>query len=103
MRRTARALTPLLALLAAACTLPPPPGTLTPPRVEMLAGDARAVRYGRTAAEVLRAPAVAASARALFGANWAAAGAGGRGVARPRRAAAVAVIAGGPARLRESG
>ena len=83
MRRILRALSVFPAVLAWACTLPPPPGTLVPPRVEVLEGDARAVRYGRSAAEVLRAPALAESARALFGANWSAAGAGGRGVSGP--------------------
>ena len=83
MRRILLALTVFPAVLAWACTLPPPPGTLVPPRVEMLEGAARAVRYGRSAAEILRAPALAESARALFGANWGAAGAGGRGVSVP--------------------
>ena len=83
MRRILCALTVVPAVLASACTLPPPPGALVPPRVEVLEGDARAVRYGRAAAEVLRAPALAESVRALFGANWGAAGAGGRGVSAP--------------------
>ncbi len=70
MKRTHRscALTVGLALVlsTAGCVLPPPPGTLAPPRVEVLTADSRAARYGTTAAEVLEHPMLGEKVRALF-------------------------------------
>jgi hypothetical protein len=60
------------ALSAAGCVLPPPPGALMPPRVEVLTADSRATRYGGTAAHVFEHPAIRDKVRALFGPDWSA-------------------------------
>lgn len=65
------------ALSAAGCVLPPPPGQLVPPRVEVLAADSRATRYGETAAQVFAHPAIRDKVRALFGPDWSGGRAGG--------------------------
>ncbi len=57
-------------LSAAGCVLPPPPGQLVPPRVEVLAADSRATRYGESAAQILENPAIRDKVRALFGPDW---------------------------------
>ena len=64
-------------LSAAGCVLPPPPGELVPPRVEVLAGDARSTRYGGSAAQVFEDPAIRDKVRALFGPAWSAGREGG--------------------------
>ncbi len=65
------------ALSAAGCVLPPPPGELVPPRVEVLAADAGATRYGVGAAQIFEHPAIRDKVRALFGPDWSAGRAGG--------------------------
>ncbi len=79
-RAWGRALVTLGALLAAGCVVPPPPGTLAPPRVELLHDDAR---YGRTAEQVLEHPALHAGVRGLFGADWRATAARTGGLTAP--------------------
>lgn len=63
-------------LSAAGCVLPPPPGQLVPPRVEVLT-DAGAARYGGSAAQIFEHPAIRDKVRALFGPDWSARRAGG--------------------------
>ena len=87
----------LAALVLSGCVVPPPAGTPVPPAVEALAGDGRATQYGRSATEVLAAPAVRQKAEALFGADWSGAGtkAGGLSAAAPEffsRSAAPAML-----------
>ena len=62
-------------LIVSGCVLSPPAGTLDPPRVEVLATDARAVRYGAEAAQVFEHPEIRDKVRALFGRDWSADGA----------------------------
>ena len=62
-------------LIVGGCVLAPPAGTLDPPRVEVLATDARAVRYGAEAAQVFEHPEIRDKVRALFGRDWSADGA----------------------------
>jgi hypothetical protein len=57
-------------LSVAGCVLPPPPGELVPPRVEVLTADSRAARYGGSAAQVFEHPAIRDKVRALFGPDW---------------------------------
>ncbi|MGH7367119.1 MAG: hypothetical protein ACREKQ_14745 [Candidatus Rokuibacteriota bacterium] len=57
-------LTPVLA----GCVVPS--GSSGPPRAEVYAADARALAYGRSAAEVLDNPQLRDKVRALFGADW---------------------------------
>lgn len=57
-------------LTAGGCVLPPPAGTLVPPRVELLASDARAAQYGVEAPQMFEHPALRDNVRALFGADW---------------------------------
>ena len=71
------------ALSLAGCVLPPPPGELVPPRVEVLAGDARSTRYGGSAAEIFEHPAIRDKVRALFGPDWSGGPAGGLSAAAP--------------------
>jgi hypothetical protein len=61
----------LVAPVAAGCVLPPEPGTATPPEAEVVVADARALAYGRSAAEILANPQLQDKVRALFGADWA--------------------------------
>jgi hypothetical protein len=53
------------------CVVPPQPGSSGPPVVEVLAADARALVYGRSASEVLENPELRDKVRALFAADWA--------------------------------
>jgi hypothetical protein len=62
-------------LIVGGCVLPPPAGTLDPPRVEVLAADPRAVRYGAEAAQAFEHPEIRDKVRALFGRDWSADGA----------------------------
>jgi len=71
----------VIVLVTSACVLPsagPPP-----PRVEVLAADPGAFRYGRTGAEVLGHPEVGPRVRALFGRDWTAAAPAQGGTAIP--------------------
>lgn len=61
----------LLTPVTAGCVVPPEPGSSGPPVVEVLAADARALAYGRSASEVLENPQLRDKVRALFGADWA--------------------------------
>lgn len=61
----------LLTPVTAGCVVPPQPGSSGPPVVEVLAADARALVYGRSASEVLENPQLRDKVRALFAADWA--------------------------------
>jgi hypothetical protein len=67
----------LIALVAAGCVTPPPAGVRQPSVVQVLPADARALRYGPTAAAVLDNPEMQPKIRALFGSDWAPAAQGG--------------------------
>lgn len=67
----------LLLAPIAGCVLPPEGSG--PPRAEMLAADARALAYGKSAGEVLDNPQLRDKVRALFGADWAPPTPGGAG------------------------
>jgi len=69
----------LLTPVAAGCVLPPEPGSSAPPRAEMLAADARALAYGRSASEVLENPQLRDKVRTLFGGDWSPPSPGGAG------------------------
>ena len=58
-----------IAFSTTACVVPPPAGTPSPPRVEILMSDSHAARYGSSAAEVLSHPAVREKVRLLFGSD----------------------------------
>lgn len=60
----------LLIPVAAGCVVPPAPGTSGPLAAEVLAADARALAYGRSAREVLENPQLRDKLPALFGADW---------------------------------
>jgi hypothetical protein len=60
----------LLPPVTGGCVVPPPAGSSGPPVAEVLAADARALVYGRTAGEVLEHPQLRDKVRALFGADW---------------------------------
>jgi hypothetical protein len=60
----------VVALLCGACVVPPSPQTPVPATVTVIPADARALRYGSTAPEVLANPALQDKVRALFGADW---------------------------------
>jgi len=62
----------LVAPVVAGCVLPPEPGSSAPPEAGVVAADARALAYGRTAGEILEHPQLRDKVRALFGADWAA-------------------------------
>ncbi len=57
--------------MAAGCVVQPPSGSSPPPAGEVLPADARALAYGRSAAEVFNNPELRDKLRALFGADWA--------------------------------
>jgi len=59
----------LVPVVAAGCVVPPPSGS-SPPAAEVIAADARALAYGRTAGEILENPQLRDKIRALFGADW---------------------------------
>jgi len=63
-------LSALAALLFTACVVPPPAGVPMPGAAGVLPADARALRYGATAPEVLDSPQLRDKVRALFGADW---------------------------------
>jgi len=60
----------LALLIAAGCTIASPRGTPVPPSAQVLPTDARALAYGRTAAEMLQNPDIGDKVRALFGRDW---------------------------------
>jgi len=60
----------LTVLLAAGCTIAPPPGSPVPLAAEVVPGDTRAVAYGRTLDEILQNPQVGYRIRELFGRDW---------------------------------
>jgi len=62
----------LVAPVVAGCVVPPEPGSSAPPEADVVAADARALAYGRTAGEILENPQLRDKVRALFGADWAA-------------------------------
>ena len=74
----------LLAVLGAAgCVLPPPPGELVSPRIEVLGADSGSTRYGGSAAQIFEHPAIRDKVRALFGPDWSGGLAGGLSAAAP--------------------
>jgi len=70
-------LSALALLLAAGCTIAPPPGSPIPPASELLPADSRAFTYGHTVNDVLQNPGVGHKVRGLFGTDWAPASQGG--------------------------
>jgi hypothetical protein len=54
----------------AGCVVSPPAGTATPPMVGVLPADARALRYGASAPDVLASPEMRSKVTALFGPDW---------------------------------
>jgi hypothetical protein len=56
----------------AGCVLPPEPGSSAPLEADVVAADARALAYGRTAGDILENPQLRDKVHALFGADWAA-------------------------------
>ncbi len=69
----------LLTPVAAGCVVPPGAGSSDPPVAEVIAADARALAYGRSASEVLENPQLRDKVRALFGGDWAPPSPGGVG------------------------
>jgi len=67
----------LMALVAAGCVTSPPAGVPAPSVVQVLPADARALRYGPTAAAVIDNPAMQPKIQALYGSDWAPAAQGG--------------------------
>jgi hypothetical protein len=61
----------LVAPVAAGCVVPSEPGSSAPPEAEVVAADARALAYGRSAGEILENPQLRDKVRALFGTDWA--------------------------------
>lgn len=87
----------LVAPVASGCVLPPEPGTSTPPEAQVVEADARALAYGRSAAEILNNPELRDKVRALFGADWEAPS--GVGVGKLTAAAPQYFELGGPVRM----
>ena len=67
----------LMALIAVGCVTPPHAGVPAPSVVQVLPANARALRYGPTAAAVIDNPELSWKIRALYGSDWAPAGQGG--------------------------
>lgn len=61
----------LVAPVIGGCVEPPAPGSVDPPAAQVLAADARALAYGRSAGEILGNAQLSDRVRALFGADWA--------------------------------
>ena len=59
-----------LAVLSAACTIPPAPGSSATLPAQVLPADARALVYGRTVSEVIQSPELRDKIPGLFGADW---------------------------------
>src|SRR6266849_1182285 len=57
-------------LFLAACVVEPPPGVSMPSKAGVATADARALRYGASAPEVLDNPQLRDKIRALYGADW---------------------------------
>jgi hypothetical protein len=60
----------LAVLSAAACTIPPEPGSSATLPAQVLPADARALVYGRTLSEVIQHPELREKIPGLFGADW---------------------------------
>jgi len=58
-----------VALVAGGCVVPPS-GDVVPPPVQVIGADARALRYGASAAEILTHPQFRDRVPALYGADW---------------------------------
>ena len=91
----------LVAPVATGCVLPPEPGSSAPPEAEVVAADARALAYGRSAGEILENPQLRDKVRALFGADWAPPTPGG--VGKLSAAAPQYFELGGPVRMVQIG
>ena len=85
-----------LAVLSAACTIPPAPGSSATLPAQVLPADARALVYGRTVSEVIQSPELRDKIPGLFGADWMPASQGRGQVAL---GAAVFLEKGGPLRM----
>lgn len=84
----------LVAPIAAGCVVP---SSSTPPRSQVMEADARALAYGRSAAEIFENPQLREKVRALFGADWAPPTPGG--VGKLSGAAPEYFTLGGPVRM----
>src|SRR5260370_6370517 len=91
------ALVGLLIAPVAGCVLPPEPGSSTPQEAQVVAADARALAYGRSAGEILENPQVRDKVQALFGVDWAPPT--GVGVGKLSAAAPQYFELGGPVRM----
>lgn len=60
----------VLTVSAAACTIPPEPGSSATLPAQVLPADARALAYGRTVSEAIQSPELRDKIPALFGADW---------------------------------
>lgn len=60
----------LAAVVSSACVWAPSPGVSIPSTTEVLPADARALRFGASAPEVLDNPQLRDKVRALFGPDW---------------------------------
>jgi len=60
----------VLAVSAAACAIPPEPGSSATLPAQVLPADARALVYGRTVGEMIQSPELRDKIPALFGADW---------------------------------
>jgi hypothetical protein len=87
----------LLTPIAAGCVLPPESGSSRPPETQVVAADARALAYGRSAGEILDNAQIRDKVRALFGADWAPPTPGG--VGKLAAAAPEYFVLGGPVRM----
>ena len=67
----------LIAMLALGCVTPPPAGVPAPATVEVLPSDARALRYGASAAAVFDNAEMRDKIRMMFGSDWTPAAQGG--------------------------
>jgi len=61
----------LITPIATGCVLPPEPGVSRPPEAGVVEADARALAFGRSAAEIMDNPQIRDKVQALFGADWA--------------------------------
>ncbi|MFI5325603.1 MAG: hypothetical protein ACHQ7H_05165 [Candidatus Rokuibacteriota bacterium] len=87
----------LLTPITAGCVLPPESGSSRPPETQVVQADARALAYGRSAAEILDNAQIRDRVRALFGADWAPPTPGG--VGKLSAAAPEYFEVGGPVRM----
>jgi hypothetical protein len=87
----------LAVLLAAGCTIPPPPGSARLPSAEVVPADAHTAVHGATLADVLRDPALGEKIRIMFGPDWTG------GILAPPGASGYFVSSGPPSEVRIAG